>query len=304
ALLVLAACGRAEPETIPETTTEIETTTETETTTKEPTTIEIPTLPASGESNGVKWRTLDLSDRANAALKEELQRRENEEGKTEFQIGNKKIVTSYEQIEMVDETGRRTVLLEIDKIDVNNEMSWKYPRVIATLDDRYFLYAWMGYYDGLNMGVYDTKDMKEITIIDYVLNTVKTQGDYLYFIDTESEETYHGQPHLYRYDWTAIKRGEPVTGVDLLAGFNGEDAAFGHDLLTDDLRYYLALEGVAVSNWRNWGYQIRIYDLANKKLLSPLPEPDFHVDILREWNGKIYWVAYSDPDYALEITLP
>ena len=292
------ACGGTEPEPV----TTVPTATEIETT--EDPTAKVPSLPASGESNGVKWRTLDLSAKANAALKEELLRQGNEGRQTEFRMGGKIITSSYEQIEMVDEAGKWTVLLEIDRVDATNEMSWRYPKFGVILDERYFSYVWMGYSGGISMGVYDTKAMKEITIIDYVLNTVKVQGDYLYLVDAVSEQTYSGEPHLYAYDWTAIKRGEPVTGVDLLEGFNGEDATFSHDLLTDDLRYYLALEGVAAPNWRNWGYQIRIYDLVNKKLLPTLPEPDFSVDILREWNGKIYWVAYSDLDFALEITLP
>jgi len=216
-------------------------------------------------------------------------------------MGDKKIVRSNEQIEMVDKTGKRTVLLEIDKREATGEMaerppemSWRYPKIKAILDDRYFLYIWMGWSWGINTGIYDTKEMKEITIIDNVLNMVKVQGNYIYYVDAVSEETYCEQPHLYAYDWTAIKRGEPVTGVDLLAGFNGSDAAHINTLLTDDARYYFLLmeEG------------LRVYDLVEKKLLTTLPQPDPNMQFLAEYNGKVYWTPWRDPEYALEITLP
>jgi hypothetical protein len=296
--LLLASCGQAA-----------------EVATVSPTTTKAPFAPVSGESNGVRWRTLDLEDEANAEVKEELLRRQDKDQQTEFPMGGKKIIygtygNEHDKIEMVDEAGKRTVLLETDKVEATDEMnerppemSWRYPKFNAILDDRYFLYVWMGWSWGINMGIYDTKEMKEITIIDYVLNTVKVQGNYIYYVDAVSEEEYNGEPHLYAYDWTAIKRGEPVKGVDLLAGFNGPDACFGDRLLTDDLRYYLATEGRYVDEVC-WEDSVRIYDLANKKLLTTLTEPDFPIDKLEEWNGKIYWVKYSDADCALEITLP
>ena len=201
-------------------------------------------------------------------------------------------------------SGKETILLE----DVyfgesdnppQDEMLWKSPICLGALDDRYFVFYWAGWSWSCGISVYDTKEMKEIPIIDEELSLIRVQGDYLYFVDVVSEEDYYGQPHLWAYDWTAVKHGKPVENTDLLAGFNGADTIFDHVLLTDDLRYYLAIE--RLEDFKN---AVRIYDLTGKELLTTLAEPDFHVDKLEEWNGKVYWVKYDDPDYALEITLP
>ena len=318
--LMLSACGQAEPE--PTTTTVTQASIiEAEISTEEATTV--PALLASGESNGVRWRTLDLVDGENAELKawlEEWRGRWDFESKkedgAEVPMGKDKTVVrkgTYQAGQLIlrnNATGKETILLE----DVyfgesdnpqQDEMLWKSPICLEALDDRYFVFYWAGWSWSCGISVYDTKEMKEIPITNKELSLIRVQGDYLYFVDVVSEEDYYGPPQLWAYDWTAVKRGEPVKSTDLLAGFNGTDTISDQVLLTDDLRYYLALERLdSPDEDRLWLNGLRIYDLAGKKLLTTLPEPDFSVDKLEEWNGKVYWVKYDNPDYALEITLP
>ena len=277
ALLLLPACGRAMP--APAT---------------------IPFVPISGESNGVKWRTLDLEDEANAELKEELLRQQNEDKQTEFQMGTKKIVYEHGPIEMVDETGKRTVLLDTDKRENTSdadEINWRYPRFVGILDDRYFLFAWDGWEWLCGYAIYDIKEAREIPIEYYEDMFVK--DGIVYSSEQGGEAGYTGPLHLWKYDWKAIVRGETAKAIDLLAGFSGPDAKWSwYRLLTSDARYFIADNGT----------QLCIYDLVGKQLIVPTPESAYPEDgfghEFSDWNGAIYLHDAYRQRITLEITLP
>ncbi|MCL1951268.1 MAG: hypothetical protein FWF60_00420 [Oscillospiraceae bacterium] len=302
ALLLLPACGRAMPEPPATTTAEIESTTEAETTT-EPKPTEAPFVPASGESNGVRWRTLDLEDAANAEVKEELLQLLYE--KTEHQLGtDKKIILEKPtyQLVMVEDNGKRTVLLPRRG---SEDYGGTVASFIAALDDRYFLFCRGSVDDLCGFGIYDTKELREIPleIAQEMWGCLGARGNLLYFTDFEQYGCYKGRKHLWVYDWQAIVCGEPANAVDLLAGFAGPDAnQIAACRLTDDARYFFVPEEEG----------LRIYDLAAKKLLTTLLSAeyagnDFHPYYLHEWNNTIYWFDYNEyynNNYALEITLP
>ena len=301
ALALLSACGPVPAaETTAETAIETETFTEAETTTA--------FIPQSGESNGVKWRMLDLEDEANAELKEELLRRESERVQKEFQMGDKKIAGTVDtkhpkyQLTMVDGNGEETLLLESTYLDEAatpeeaslNELSWKHPDFRQALDDRYFLFAWDGWEWICGYGIYDTKEMREIPIECYA-EMFANDGILYSYNPGDDGGKYIGSLHLLKYDWRSIVRGEPLESTDLLAGFSGADVeGYFYFFLTKDARYYLAIERE----------ELRVYDLAAKKLdIVSIPPLD-SAYLFLEWNGKVYWIGYTGHYYAIEITLP
>ena len=176
--LLLSACGQIAPEPTTAATmqvpipTEIITTTEAETTT-------IPFVPASGESDGVQWRTLDVnSDEGREAAQwlaeqwEEYMRG----SQPDLSMGkDKTIVAESGNLILRDKkTGKKTVLLERTYLGEAttpeeawmDEVPWKYPCFIKAIDDRYFVYCW-SYWEGSGQpGIYDTKNMRTIPI-DY-----------------------------------------------------------------------------------------------------------------------------------------
>jgi len=311
--LLLSACGRAEAETVPETSEE-QSITEAPTTEAE-TTTEAPFVHTSGESNGVKWRTLDLEDEANAEVKESFlwwYMLHHKEG--EYQLGDKKIILEQSpyQLVMVENNGKKTVLLpktyhgsETDMEKVSpDDYSWHAATFIAALDDRYFLFCWGSYGDLCGYSIYDTKELREIPL-DIAQERWGAPGFYdkmLYFTDEGWYGSYDGTKHLWAYDWTAIVRGEPIEAVDFLAAFSGPGATqISECLVTSDAKYFLVPEEEG----------LRIYDLIAKKMTtlprSEFSSSEFYPQILHEWNGKVYWNEFnfsSEIGYALEITLP
>ncbi|MCL1952463.1 MAG: hypothetical protein FWF60_06505 [Oscillospiraceae bacterium] len=307
-LLALFSCGRVEPEPIPETTAETASTTETETTTEtEEAEFTIPTfVPASGESNGVCWRTLDLEDAANAEVKAWLEEKYASEASDDpreyIMNAHKKIVdTRYPKhhIVMVEDNGKETLLLEpvyfgeatTPKAALMDELYWKSPVFRQALDDRYFLVYWGGWECTCGYGIYDTKKLREIPI-EYD-GWMFAENGVLYSYEVGDQEPYSGPMHLWKYDWRAIVRGEPMQAKDVLADFAGpEGEEVGDCLLTEDARYFLAIDGK----------QLRVYNLAAKKL-NIVPIPALAVAYsLAEWNGKVYWE--NNCPYIIEITLP
>jgi hypothetical protein len=304
--LLLASCGRAAVITTAPETTPAPTTTEATTTTK------APFLPVSGESNGVRWRTLDLKDEANAEVKAWLEKSNPEAVKNikEWPMGKDKTVIKKEEkyhegklILRDHSTGKETVLLEDTYIGFasdnpyQDDVHWKRPVFLDALDDRYFLFIWGGWEWHCGYGIFDTKDLREISI-NYNDEMFVNHG-ILYSYETSEFGGYIGPLHLWKYDWRAIVRGESLKAVDVLADFSGPDAEWDYfHLLTSDTRYFIAANEISLC----------IYDLAEKKLLAALPRSAFAVDYLgpfySEWNGAVYWHEVFGCQYALEITLP
>ena len=147
ACLLLSACGRAAPEPIPETTTVIETTIEVETT-------EVLFVPISGESDGVRWRVLDLDDETNLELRAWLEEngtsRENDKER-KYKLSDTKTVFERRQIEGPNDiflrdktTGKEALLIEGDK-GKEDPLDWYNPFISEVLDERYFVYEASGY---------------------------------------------------------------------------------------------------------------------------------------------------------------
>ena len=213
-LLCTFACGRTAPEpvtTVPST-VEIETTHE-EPTTEEPTTVFVP---MSGESNGVMWRTLDLEDEANAALKVEFLSLFNEN--VEFKMGTNTIILEKDypkyQYVMAENNGKRTVILpRRGSIDYGGTVA----TFITALDDRYFLFCWSSVDDLCGFGIYDTKELREIPldIEQSRWGFLKANSNLLFFTDYGQYGAYNGTKHLWAYDWTVLKQEKPLIATDI-----------------------------------------------------------------------------------------
>lgn len=190
-LLLLAACGRTEPEleaTAP-TTTEIEITTEVETTAEAPTTVFVS---MSDEENGVSWRTLDLEDEANAETRKWLEEwraqwdfeSRKRDGAEVTMSKDKTIVRrgTYQTGQLVlrnNASGKETVLLEDEYYGESDtpqqdEMRWQSPICLEAIDERFFVFYWAGWSWSCGTSVYDTKEMREIPI----KNDIGTMGNY------------------------------------------------------------------------------------------------------------------------------
>ena len=309
ALLLLSACGQIapEPETETETTVII---TEPETTT------------TSDESAEITWRTIDIASADGREIKEWLAEQYEEcmaDSPTEFSMGKDKTIAYrgeyYRDIVLRDnKTGKETVLLEhayygeetTPEAALNDEVFWKSPRFVQALDECYFVYYW-GYWEGRGeIGVFDTKNMREFPIEwdekyrneGYDFNGPQFCGDGLYLTDDEYGP-YSGVLHLMRVDLKALDK-LPLMAVDMLKGIAGEDVEeVASRIVTQDERYFILTD--------NNG--LRIYDLQKKKLALGLDQSIFgpgraNVAVLR--GDKIYWTDDNSGigKYLAEITLP
>jgi len=179
------------------------------------------------------------------------------------------------------------------------------PSFYNVLCRRHFIYEWVGH-DGrsLGFGVYDTVERKEIPI-DTDGHSMRMNiigGPEFSMIDSgigddlEPEKTYSGPLHLMAFDCTGLHSGQPLRGVDLLEGFRGPDAmeANGSDLTA---QYYIVPEKS----------QVRIYDLRAKKLLTVIPADTAGSDTAfytGEDNAAYYAYHFYDAGCVVEIAIP
>jgi len=294
--MLLASCGQA---AAPETTT-VKTTTEAPTTTEPETPTEVPFVPTSGESNGVKWRTLNLMDGANAELKAWLKDISYYEEKTEHKLSDTKTLVEHldgegeSEIWLRDEVTKKEILLLDDDVD-----EWESISVYAVLDERYFLYGRFRLEYTVGFGIYDTEELRDIPIDNTAyMYVVYLRDNYIYMTEWGAGAEYGITPFLWAYDWTALKRGEPLNAQDLLAGFAGPEA-MEMDIcrLFEGERYYIVTEED----------KLRVYDLAQRKIIAMIPKPDLYAASLDERNGTVYYYQRDGSrisNYALEITLP
>ncbi|MCL2300901.1 MAG: hypothetical protein FWC27_12235 [Firmicutes bacterium] len=324
-LLLLSACGQIAPEPASETTAEItaeiETTTETETTIEE-------------ESAEITWRIVDVNSEEGRETQKWLEDQYNQlidgvqEPRTEFPMGKDKTIrTSSGKITLRDsKTGKDTTLLEKEYMGEEtdpekallDEVPWRYPRLIETLDERYFVYCW-GYWEGNGQpAVYDTKNMRTVSIAygkgDWYTGKKLIFADALYL----TEGTYgpwEGPLRLMRVDLKALdklKDGESLSAVDVMAEIPGEKDVNNrnYSIVTQDQRYFIM----------NDFDGLRVYDLRQKKLALDWPVTNFGPGAEEEFSGssflllhgnKMYWTerAYQTDlagygKYLAEITLP
>ena len=310
-LLLLPACGRAQPEPP-----------------AGPTTQSPSPAPMRGESNGARWRTVDLTDTANVELAEALSRRENAGEPSEYQMGDKKIVLVTDapkyQIEMTDATGKRTVLLErtyygeakTPEAALEDEMYWKSPVFKQALDDRYFLVVWGGYEWEVGCGIYDTELLREIPVEypkDAAAACAGVYNETLYLSDWFYDGN-AGQMHLYAASLNNLNTAKAlVPGKNLLEGIPEADTGGGRyywELLSPDARYFVAGEGAA----------LRIFDLQTKQFVcrisdiavgqsAPISFLALFTDERTAYCYGVDWGWDERPQniiepYALEITLP
>ena len=335
AMLGLFACGEAESEpttTVP-TTEEIETTTEaettTETTTEAPTTAPFIFSPMSGESNGVKWRTLDLEDEENREIKEwlddwiaERKRSQVEDRPMEYHMGDKKTITyknDWPKRQLVmreNATGKETVLLEGNGIDGEEARN---PYLIEVLDERYFIYAWGGWEWLWSTGVCDTVEHREIRIDegDMWRQYYARRDNSIYLINYEDDAPLWGPLFLYKADLSQLPG--PIKSVDVLRNIPAakEIGMVRDTLLTDDERLFIALEEEADYRILDEKAGLYIFDLKNEKLLFHLPKASLGVEMREGWThayfghfalrGKtIYWFTDNTnfPSPIVELILP
>ena len=324
ALALFSACGQSVPavETTAETTFQTEAFTKTEI--EAPT--EAPFLSQSGESDGVKWRTLDLEDEANAEAREWLEAwRENggyHETPEFLRLSATKTVYRREdaylkgKVMLRDEsTGKETVLLE-DKYlgesddPYQDEVHWIRPLPEKAIGDRYFVVVWGGWEEQGGVSVYDIKEMREIPIefTPWVGDYFRTYGNHVYLAAHErvilysaDGRTEYGPLSLQKAEITP-DMGDTLLAVELLADYPGAetdvDSLYLSDLSPDE-RYFIANEGSGVL----------ICDLKEK-------QPAWHIPFPASEHGYqdiVFWderTAYchsgwdGNTRYALKITLP
>jgi len=325
-LLLFSACGQVKPEP----------TTETTTASTEETTTEAFVLD-NGESGEITWRTLDLNSAEGREAQKWLAERWEErmsEAKSEFPMGEGKTVVvrrgnSGDTLILRNKTGKETVLLEKTYIGeattpeeaLIDEVAWKKPVFAQVLDDRYFVYYWVGWEWAGETGIYDTQNMRTIMIEwdekynrydgDWRFRFSGPQiiGDALYLSDA-SHGPYGGDIHLMRVDLKALNTaqdGEPLMAVDVLADIPGvQDVTdMNTRFVTKDERYFV-LNDIA---------GLRVYDLQQKKLALQLPvslsgfgedESYWRPDQVILRGNKAYWTNGGDGTgkYLAEITLP
>ena len=307
------------PETAAETTTAI-TTTEEETTTQKETTTEAPFVPTSGESNGVRWRTLDLEDEVNAEVKAWLEGHMRRERPREIPMGEGKTLLSKDKESIVlrdDATGKETVLLELryvgEKDDpANDDTGWGGPWLEEIIDERYFVVSWIGYECIRGVSIYDTQEMREIPVLNPIgvlLVDVGIHNGLLYMCDFNYGEG-SGQMHIYAIPLDNLEKAEALPcGENLLAGIPEADMSetyYNWQLISPDARY-LAVDEIIVAS------AVRIFDLKAKSFVCRLPVAlnDRYPDLVfrdehtlycyeRGWDGENP-IARGQ---VIEITLP
>jgi len=313
ALLLLAACGQIAPE---------QPTTKAAATIEE-TTTGAPFVPTEDENNEISWRTLDVNSaegrEINAWLAEQHEERM-QERPTEFPMGKDKIIrTSSNKIILRDnKTGKDTVLLEKQYMgeettpEEMREEAWRYPRFAQALDERYFVHCW-GYWEGSGQpAVYDTKTMRVVPIEygdgDWYTSQQLIFADALYLLEG-TYDPWAGPLRLMRVDLKALdklKDNESLKAVDMLADIqNVKDANdANYCIVTLDERFFIMndMDG------------LRVYDLAQKKLLLELPNSVFGPDMEDAvwWRSEValrdnraYWFdRQGGYAYLAEIKLP
>jgi len=296
-----------------------------------PTTTEAPIseVPAP-EENGVTWRILDLDDESNSENKKWIKDWEEERNRPretdEFPMGaGKTLIATESRIALRDDaSGKRTTLLERryhgDSDDpVQDEVAWTYPDFGKVIDERYFVVTWYGWEYVAGISVYDTKELREIPIqwdakdgSPYSFRFYDILDKGLYLVDTEYGP-YFGQLHLMRADLTqlgALKPGEPLKAVDLLAGIPHAPAEeVSAYELTKNGRWFIVAD-------RNGLY---LFDL-QANALTALPKTGFGVEMREDWEHvyfsciamrdehTLYLYGQIDNEnfasYMAEITLP
>ena len=287
------------------------TTTEAVTTTEEPVT-EPPYefVPMSGESNGVRWRTLDWEDESNSEIKEWLENwdaerdeQHQQETPTEYPMGKKKTLhiktgsNGYSNTKFIlrnNKSGEEEVLLEGNGID---DEGVREPHLYEVLDDRYFLFCWGGWEWTWSTAIYDTKEHKEIPIDegDMYRGFYAMRGNAVYLINYEPNGPLWGPVSLYKVDLSRLPKS--IKSVDVLKKFtaakNAEEVY--HSELTEDDRYFIIAKETGFS----------IFDLQKEETLFSLPRADTGIWLNWEYSyldsfvfrdeKTIYW---HSPDFA------
>jgi len=285
-------------------------------------------VPESGDGHGLRLRTLNLNDAENAEIKRWLveweEERYNREWPTQFPMGNGKTVLDGRNI-VLRENGKETVLLEPRYLGEDDpetdEVAWIYPSVLEVIDERYFAFHWGGWEWIAGTSVYDTQEMREITIqwdekTDYEypipIRHIAVYGDGFYLVDA-AHGPYGGPLHLMRADLTQLGTLQPDEGlkaVNLLDGIPHAPASEVSDYeLTSDGRWHIVTD-------RDGLY---LFDL-QAKVLTYQPKTGLGVQIKEDWEHvyfshiavrdehTLYCFGLIDNDlfesYALEITLP
>ena len=322
ALLMLAGCGRG---ALAE-----ETMAEAPTTTEEPTTVFLPT---SGESNGVKWRTLDLEDAANADIKAWLETQFNpipkgrpgneyQPEQTEFTMGANKIIVRFvgyvgeqldREIYLRTPNGKETLLLKSGGPRKDEISS---PRIVEILDARYFLFEWRGYQWSNGTSVYDLQEMREISV-GFNVSGFRIFGRHenrLYFVGSDSDAEYGGPVALYLSDLSALPKA--ITPVNLLDGVPHTSAGAHYGTwLSPDERYYI----VKLNDGNTEDEELRVFDVINRQFVAlfSAPQNTFRGNYAFLDNKTLYlyrtgWESRpvnDETNYAIqpkiiEITLP
>ena len=200
---------------------------------------------AGGESNGVRWRTLDLEDKANADMRTWFHRNRVvwrsswSEASREYPIGNDgKTITikrdrDYNYYFVLQEEGKK------DKL-VHQTDDYEYGlNILGVLDERYFVFRRQYDWGYSREYIVDMKKQREIPIGDN-LGYLGHDGTYAYFTQGEGGEM--AEPGFalrpYKYDWTVLREGgdlQAERGFDFIPDIVVEGGQF----LTEDARYYV-----------------------------------------------------------------
>ena len=335
ALILLSGCGAAQKDadttataspTAATTTATVEIITEA---TTEESTTEKPTEPLRSAGAEPSLRTLDLDDKANAAVKSRLEELEAEKRPSEYSMGNGKTVVEKETGIFLhdDKTKKETVLLE-SKRDGPNEEWIETPYILQKLDDRYFVYALQGWEWQAGAGIYDIVRMKAIPIEapqgksymdSYHYQTIC--GDTLFLHGPVYNTSELGPLEVYTVDLSKLDKAETLTpGEDLLkdvpeAKFEElNDECFGSAFSPDGR--YCAVQAEQYNRDPHGNGIIAVFDLHQKSFVFQMEKQasmkDYQHMAFDDNNtlyvyGKTYDDAAQQWEFArevLEIKLP
>jgi len=320
-ILLISGC-KATQEDIPATTTEAAITTTEAATTQEATTL------AAETQKEVTWQVLDLQDKANAKQKSFLEKAyaeelESREPDVDQPMGASKVVgvrgggAELRQM-FLRENGKETVLLEEKRNDEFADGS-ESPRFAQVLDDRFFIYRWIGWEWEAGSGVYDTVRMKAIPVetkkIESVAGADVTYagafGDVLYM-----EDGWYAQKvsplRLFSVDLKGLDKAESLpVGKNILEDIpeaKEKDVSYTHCGFSPDGKYYFAAQDTPFDSEE---FIVLIFDISAKKFVSRVHVPknaaSHGIATFREDSKTLYFydsIQQVFSRYALEIKLP
>ena len=292
-ILPISGCGTAQEETTTTTEATTITTTELTTTTEAIATTETTAATLAAETQKeVTWQMLDLQDKVNAEQKTWLEKAyadmQKREPATEYPMGSGKVVGMRGEVPelrqiFLKENGKETVLLKEKRDHEYIDDATEDPRIAEILDDRYFVYRWIGWEWEAGSGVYDTVRMKAIPVETTTaadksyaganVTYAGAFGDILYM-----EDHWYAQKvsplRLFPVSLKGLDKAESLpVGKNILEDIpeaKEKDVSYTHTWFSPDGRYYVAAQDLPFDSE---DFVALIFDLSAKQFLSRVSVP-------------------------------